>query len=102
MNKPQAEQRYVTKSGLVYVITNTWTERSWATYQRKPNGRLKRLVSPALPTRSTRAAAQEDFRVFVSHRRWRGSPAQRVEWVPVWEQLLSERLGGQENGERHG
>ncbi len=37
------------------------TPQTWATYIRKPNGALRRVVSKALPLRATQAEAENDL-----------------------------------------
>ena len=58
------------KTGEEYVISDGISEgRSWGTYTRRPNGSLKRVVSPKVPVRASREEAEADLK------RWLGLSA---------------------------
>ena len=85
------ENEYRTQSGLVYVISGGIGGRSWGTYVRKPNGSLRRKVSPFLPIRETREQALEDFRNWIM-KQWRSRRYR--EWFdvqPIVKQLMDEQ-----------
>jgi hypothetical protein len=66
MNQQEGKERNVTQhryqdaAGRV-LFTDTGIGRRWATYHRKANGSLKRLVSKTLPPRDTQAEAEADL-----------------------------------------
>lgn len=46
----------------------------WATYERKPNGSLKRILTKALPLRPTKAEAEHDLAAWLAKK---GGPRER-------------------------
>lgn len=57
------ETTYTTASGRVYLVTCGINRegKTWATYERKPSGSLRRVVSKWLPQRWTHDDALQDF-----------------------------------------
>ncbi len=45
--------------------------QTWGTYRRKPSGALQRVVSKALPLRSTREEAQADLDAWLRAKGWK-------------------------------
>lgn len=87
------ETTYTTASGVVYVISDGLSHgKSWGTYQRKPNGALRRVVSKWLPLRSTRKEALDNFDRWIANLMYnRASAAGRDELRPVYEALLGHK-----------
>lgn len=53
---------------VVYVIA-IGADGRWAVYERKPNGSLRRIVTPALPSRAIRAEAENDLAAWLRKRK---------------------------------
>ncbi len=82
------DTEYRTASGRVYVIDRGISGNAWATYERKENGALHRLVSPKMPVCETRHEAMTNFIRWVSKHVRFGPRATRDEWRPVFETIL--------------
>lgn len=52
------EQHYFVSTG---ISGGNPANRKWATYERKPNGSLRRVKSKYLPLRATKEEAEEDL-----------------------------------------
>lgn len=87
------EISYTTASGRVYVIARGIGRYAWwATFERKPNGSLRRIVSKWLPWRETYDEALEDFDHWIANLMHnRASAAGRDELRPVYEALLGHK-----------
>lgn len=75
-----------------YIISGGLGGKSWATYRRKPNGSLHRVVSMHLPVRATQAEAQRDFEHWVSLKANLGSSRERQEFEPIYREILGREV----------
>jgi hypothetical protein len=83
-----SETTYTTASGKVLLVCAGLGGDTFAAYERKPNGALKRLVSPALPVRKTRDEAQRDFEAWVIDRWRRGTKAEKIDIHPIFLRIF--------------
>ena len=84
------ETSYTTASGRIYEINEGLSRgKTWGTYERKPNGALRRIVSPRLPLRATREEALEDFWVWIGQRSL-GDGKSRDEVAPIYWRHIQE------------
>jgi hypothetical protein len=60
----------------------------WCSFRRAPDGSLRRLSSPRLPTRHSRAEAESDLRAYAYHKIVTAGPAEAAAWDAVYGRLV--------------
>lgn len=60
----------------------------WCSFRRQPDGSLRRLSSPRLPTRHSRAEAESDLRAYCYHKTYHSSREDCATWYAVYLGLL--------------
>lgn len=88
---PNEHQVYTTASGRVYCVCPGIGGPGWGTYDLRPNGTHRRVVSPYLPLMPTRREALFAFRLWIGSKTY-GHSREAIEYRPIYKALRYDDL----------